>query len=340
MNLRIQYYDNLRAFACFLVILTHSAMPALNPEFGIFMVLFSLMGSPSSELFVSISSSLLAPTKLSMKEFYKKRFSKLLWPFLFWSIFMVLYRYSVDEIDIQTVYRKIILFPLKATEGIYWFVYVIAALYLINPIISPWLKIATKKEMQFFILIWFITLLLPLLNIITKESIYELNGNYNFILVYMGGFIGYMLIGVYFKKFPVIFKSKSRAFLVVAVFILLGIIPFAVGLILKVSAGELIGNNLSLSSAFFVIAIYLFFKNFKLPSVLENITSSIAKYSFGIYLIHIFILQEVVWKFMKNFRLPHPLLETPIIALTTLAICFLVVKGLSYLPMSEYFIGA
>src|SRR5690606_41090908 len=101
MTGKIQYFNNLRAIACILVILTHSSMPNSNPAFGIFLAGFSLLSSPSSELFVTISASLLAPTKQSMFEFYLKRFSKLIGPFLFWSFIVVLIDYTQAEISIS-----------------------------------------------------------------------------------------------------------------------------------------------------------------------------------------------------------------------------------------------
>lgn len=337
---RIQYYDNLRAFACFLVILTHSAMPALDESFGIFMVFFSLVASPSSELFVSISSSLIAPTKLSMKEFYKKRFSKLLWPFLFWSIFMVLYRYGTGQIDSETAIDRIIYFPIQPTEGVYWFVYAICGLYLINPIISPWLATAKKSEYKLVLGFWLITLILPYVNILSGKEMYKINGSYYFILAYMGGFAGYMLIGVYFKKFPIYIKNKFLMLTIVLGLLALGTIPILWSYIFARPAIPLLFNNLSLTSALYVSAIYIFFKNFNFLGILEKWMSIIAQYSFGIYLIHILIVREVVWKFLENNRIPHPLLETPFIAIISLLICLVIVKGLSYLPKSQYFIGA
>lgn len=337
---RIQYYDNLRAFACFLVILTHSAMPALDPSYGAFMVFFSLLASPSSELFVSISSSLLAPTKLSLMEFYKKRFTKLIWPFLFWSVFMVTFRFCMGQIDGSTAIKRIVLFPIKPVEGVYWFVYAICALYLLNPIISPWLAIVKKKELQFVLALWIVTLILPYLNIITGRTVYNINGNYNFILIYMGGFVGYMLLGVYFKKFPVFIPNKWMAIMLVIVLVILGTIPILWSYIFYRDATALLTNNLSLSSALYVSAIYIYFKNFKFHHFMEYWMTKIAKYSFGIYLIHILIVRQVVWKVLENHRISHPLLETPVIAITSLFICLGIIKCLSYLPKSKYIIGA
>lgn len=338
--MRIQYYDNLRAVACFLVILTHSAMPALSPTFGIYMVFFSLIASPSSELFVSISSSLIAPTKLTMMEFYKKRFSKLLWPFVFWSVVMVGYRYFDGQINIHTAINRVLLFPIQPTEGVYWFVYAICGLYLINPIISPWLEKATKKEFQFTIGLWVITLLLPYLNIITGRELYVLRGSYYFILAYVGGFVGYMLLGVYFRKFPILLQKKFQAVVLVLTLIILGTVPVLYAYTFNRSALAVVTDNLSLTSAFYVSAIFIFFKNFKLPTLIEKGMSIIAKYSFGIYLIHILVVRGLVWSFLENSRLPHPLIETPFIAIVSLVVCLCIVKVLSYLPKSEYFIGS
>lgn len=339
VRVRIQYYDNLRALAVFLVILTHSAMPALESSFGVSMVFFSLIASPSSELFVSISSGLLAPTKMPMFQFYRKRFSKLLFPFLFWSVFMVAYRYLIGQIDGETAVYKILLFPIEPTEGAYWFVYAICGLYLINPVISPWLEVVKKREFHFILGLWLITLVLPYLNIITGEQIYDIQGDYYFILTYLGGFIGFMLIGVYFKRYPIFFKDKFKAFSIVLTLIALGTIPILGCYLFNKPALTPLSNNLSLTSAFYVSSIYIFFKNFKFSMLLERCASIIAKHSFGIYLIHIFIVREVVWKFLENSRLPHPLIETPFIALVSLMICLMIVKCLSYLPKSKYFIG-
>lgn len=337
---RIQYYDNLRAFACFLVILRHSDMPELDPSNPFYWIFLNLVASPSSELFVSISSGLLAPTKLSLKEFYKKRFSRLLWPFLFWSVFMVGYRYFMGQIDGETAISRILLFPLEPTESVYWFVYAICGLYLINPIISPWLKVVGKREFQFVLLLWILTLILPYLNIFTGKEIYEINGDYYFILAYMGGFAGFMLIGVYLRKFPIFIQNKLSAFLFVCTLLILGTLPVIWGYLFNRPAISMLTDDLSLTSALYVTAIYIFFKNFKLPEFLEKWSTIIAKYSFGIYLIHILIVREFVWRIMENSRIPYPLIETPLITIVSLLICLVIVRGLSYLPKSQYFIGA
>lgn len=337
--MKLQYFNNLRATACFLVILTHSAMPALDQSFGIYMVLFSIISSPSSELFVTISSSLLAPSKLNMFDFYKKRFKKLIPPFLFWSIIILIIGLFKTDFDFNLFLKKVLLFPIVPVTGVYWFVYAISGLYFVIPLISPWLEQAKKTELLFIISIWVITLLLPYLNIITGEDIYNINGDYYFILNYLGGFIGYLFLGVYLRRHPIVFNKRIYFYLTTILLITLGLIPFIYGYFFNRSSLSLIADNLSLSSTFFVSAIFILFQNIKLPSVVEYSFNTIAKYSYGIYLIHIIVVRDIVWRFFENNRLPHPILETPVIALVSLIICILIVKVISFLPKSNYIVG-
>src|SRR5690606_31071017 len=243
------------------------------------------------------------------------------------------------EIDINEAIERIIFFPIKPTEGVYWFVYAICGLYLINPIISPWLQKTTKRELQFVLGLWVLTLLLPYLNIITGKEVYKINGNYYFILTYVGGFVGYMLLGVYFKMFPIFIKSKLKLLLVISTLIFLGTVPIIWSYLFDKSVLDIVYNNLSLTSALYVSAIYIFFKNFTFSNFINKWFSIIATYSFGIYLIHILIVREFVWKLLENNRLPHPLIETPFIALASLFICLAIVKLISYLPKSKYIVG-
>ena len=84
-NQRIFYYDFLRAFAIFAVILCHVdgiigysfwnlkvALPGL-------LTTIALTGVP---IFLMLSGALLLNKEYSLKEFFKKRFSRIIYPFL------------------------------------------------------------------------------------------------------------------------------------------------------------------------------------------------------------------------------------------------------------------
>ena len=230
--------------------------------------------------------------------------------------------------------------PISPATGVYWFIYAISGLYLLIPIVSPWLKKCSKKELLAVIGIWAITLVLPYINILGNSDFYKINGDYYFLLVYFGGFLGYLFLGVFLRRYPIIFKSKSKAFAFVLLLVIIGSMPVAYGYLFNRENLSIIMDNLSLTSAFYVLAIFCFFQNFKLPEFLESIFNTIATYSFGIYLIHIVVIRDLVWKLLENHRLPHPIVETPFITIISLIICFAIVRTISLLPKSKYIVGA
>lgn len=335
---RIAWLDAIRLLACFLVILTHSAMPAENEGDGFYMVIISLISTPSSELFITISGSILLPTILHMKDFYIKRFSKLFFPVAFWSMIIVSLSWLMKDTSLNEALIQLILIPIKPATGVYWFIYVICGLYLFAPIISPWLMHCTKNEIRFLILLWLITLGLPYLNII-MPGFYKIDGNYFFILNYFGGFIGYMLLGFYLRKYPVHYTSKLKLFLTIFFLIIAAILPIYLCYAHNKSLLPVIWNNLSLTSVLLVYAIYIFFQNIKLGKFLYSLVLRIAKYSFGIYLIHVIIVREVIWVLFKNMTGLNPIIKTFAIAILALSVCYFIIRLISLLPKSKYIIG-
>lgn len=336
---RILYIDNLRVLACFLVILTHSAM-GTEQRYGFYAVIVSLTSAPSSELFLTISGALLLPTRIRMKEFYIKRFSKLALPVLFWSLIILGINYSLGISSLNIIIKQLVLIPLAPVTGVYWFIYVICGLYLLAPVISPWIIASTQKEYQFIILLWLVTILLPYISFIWPDF-YDIDGNYYFILNYLGGFIGYMLLGVYLKKYPIILK-KTKAIVTIIILNSLAIVPILYCYLFRRDLINIINNNLSISSVLLVVSIFIFFQNFGWNNIkFINTIHTIARHSFGIYLIHIVVVREIVWKVYGSFRPEslNPLIETPAIALVSMVLSFLIVKLFSKLPYSNYIVG-
>ncbi|MCL5244789.1 acyltransferase [Cellulophaga sp. 20_2_10] len=336
---RVYYIDNLRVLACFLVILTHSAM-ATKDSYGIYAVIVSLVSSPSSELFLTISGALLLPTRIKMKDFYVKRFSRLALPVLFWSLIILFVDYITGASTLGITIKKLILIPLSPVTGVYWFIYTICGLYLLAPIISPWIIASTKKEYQFILLLWLSTILLPYISFVLPDF-YHIDGNYYFILNYFGGFLGYMLLGVYLRKYPIVLP-KPKAIAVILSLIVIAVLPILYCYLFKRDLITTINNNLSISSVLLVTAIFIFFQNFGSTNVkFNNFINYLAKYTFGIYLVHIMIVRNVVWHIYSLFRVEplNPLIETPLIAIVSMIICYACVKLISKLPQSKNIVG-
>lgn len=67
--------------------------------------------------------------------------------------------------------------------------------------------------------------------------------------------------------------------------------------------------------------------------------STISGLSFGIYLIHIFIMRTLLWNWDVITEIPNYYLQTAVVALFTFIGSYVVCKIISYLPYSQYVIG-
>lgn len=320
MKERLNYIDTLRVLACFLVILTHSAMPATDPKDGIWMFFYSFISSPSSELFLALSGAVLLPVNKSMKDFYVRRFKKLLPPVFIWSFIIMIIYVLTNKWDLYSGISSISLVFVKPVVGVYWFIYVIIGLYLLAPIISKWLIDASQKQVEFFLLLWLFNLIMPYFNLLIPDF-YQQSGTHYWMLNYFGGFLGYWLLGYYLRRYPFQWGINRKMFIVIILFILYSI--FILWMKLHDNDVSMYTDNLQIGSALGVILIFTFIQcyNFKLGRI-QKLISEVAKYSFGIYLVHILVARELVWHVFENFRFT-PLLETPIIALFSLILSFL-----------------
>lgn len=335
---RTLYFDILRMLACSLVILTHSAMPAIDPSHGPFYAFFSVLSTPSSELFLCISGAILLPVRKPTSEFYRVRFTKLIYPVLFWSVLITFFFYFYGSYDLKEAICKLWLIPFKPVHGVYWFIYSICGLYLLAPFISKWLNHTSKKELQLFLLLWGVTLILPLLNYF-MPGFYDLNGSYYNMFCYFGGFLGYMILGVYLRKYPIEIGGIKCT---LSINILVTVSLFSVIFICKLKGVDtcIITDNLSLFSAVAVANIFTMGQTVSKIDVVQRMApffANFAKYSFGIYLCHMIVIRSV-WKIFSLYRL-HPAIETPLICISSLILAYFVVKLFTKLPYSKFTIG-
>ena len=329
---RVLYVDNLRIIACFLVILTHSAMPATDYEqniehAGFWLYLISFIGSPASELFLAISGTVLLPIKISVKEFYKRRFVKLLPPVVFWSIFGVLLGWATGENTGEMVFEKIISIPFKPTIGIYWFRYVMIGLYLFAPVISACLFVASKRLVEWYLMIWIITLSMPwLCGLIGKD--FDQNGSHYWMLNYFGGFLGYWVLGYYLHQYPIKI-GVNRIWIILCILSILYPLSIAVMRLNNIYVNDYI-NNLQLGNAVLVTMLYTVVQNIKLSECVQTIITNIAKYSFGIYLVH-YYLRDVVWMLFQDSKISS-FLRSIVIALLIMSLSQIIIWILSRIP--------
>lgn len=214
MKERVVFLDYLRIIACFMVMVVHSCEPFyLGPDGTDIMnhtdALWSTLTDSAMRaciaLFVMTSSYLLVPLKATPVAFFRRRFTRVVIPFVVWVVILGL----VDISQGQTAAGawKPYVFDFNMYWGHLWFVYMILGLYLIMPVISPWLEKVSKKGEEAFLLVWLFTTLVPFLRqaAVAFTGSGELWGEANWnefgMLYYVSGFVGYVVLGHYFKKY-------------------------------------------------------------------------------------------------------------------------------------------
>lgn len=357
---RIAFVDYLRVVACFMVMLVHASesfyaadtsglagnVSMVTNESNRFWVAFydGGVGRTAVPLFMIISAFLLVPMKQgeSMLSFYKHRFLRILPPFVF---FMVLYCFlpllwhgMTWEQSLHDL--KMLPFNFPSMGGHLWFMYPLIGLYLIIPVVSPWLEKASAKEERVFIGLFTLSTFVPFIHrFITQELWGECFWNGFTALWYCSGYIGYLVLAHYIRVH--LAWSRAKRLKVGAAAFLLGATFTAWSFWWKGIPGQIIETPLLewawefctpnvLCATFGLFLLFTCIQKPKAPALITGI----AKRTYGMYLMHMFFLAPIAkWMVAGNVTQPRlPVyLAIPCIALLTFVCSWVGSKLLSYL---------
>ncbi|MFD0767203.1 acyltransferase [Mucilaginibacter lutimaris] len=345
------YLNVLRIFACLMVLTVHSGEFFYIGDKGqiirqdhLWVNNYGSLMRGCVPLFVMISGYLLLPIKESGSEFYKRRFSRLLIPFLFWSVMYAIVPYLLGSTKTGQMWHDLLIIPINFAPGAghLWFVYMFIGVYLFIPIFSPWVQTASKRFKQFFLLIWVITLCFPYIKTIYPEILGEAFWNKYHSGYYFSGYIGYLLLGHYIKEHISIAKWSGFMAGLALVFIGYTItyfvfdhqLPFAKDIPeLELSWSFPTINVAMMATGFFLMFRVISFKS----AAIENFIAKVSGLTYGMYLAHILVLVQL-FPIINNW-LHNVALVIPVLAITTFVVTYLLIKLLSYLPGSKYIVG-
>ena len=91
--------------------------------------------------------------------------------------------------------------------------YALSSIYLVAPIVSAWLRNSTKRDVELYLIIWSIILIIPYLEIFIPEINY-LKTN-NGILHYFSGWLWIAVLGYYCRYYVTVSKIKWYHFVFV-----------------------------------------------------------------------------------------------------------------------------
>lgn len=320
--------DLVRICAMFLIVLMHSPIP--NSASGIIMSGASYVTMPGIGLFFMVSGALLLNNKLPQRDFLNRRFSKILWPTLFWTVFYIGMNFITTPFSVTYATKTFFNIPFAAQgNGVLWFMYALAGLYLLTPILAKWLHGTSKKEIELYLLLWGVSLIYPYLSLLHID----INDSPSGILYYFSGYAGYYLLGFYLKQH----YRYQHWHLIAAVVV--GLLTPVIILALNIEFDFLnLFGYLSFPIACLSFAYWLTIHKTKITTSGRMHMVKTSSLCFGIYFIHIFVMRNIIWQvpIIKSLSGPISIIFIAIITfITSWGICYLINK----LPFSKYIIG-
>jgi surface polysaccharide O-acyltransferase-like enzyme len=342
----IIWFDLLRIIAFTMVVIVHASSSYFfnfqNSSEHFWGNLFGSATRACVPLFVVLSGALLLPMKLSTTDFVKRRLSRVFFPFVIWSVIYVLLTYFIEKGSIKGLLTNLAKLPFQYSDGglHLWYLYVLLGLYLIIPIISPWIITASKRDVSIFLGIWFFSMLVPMLRKVIPLPFGEAPWNSFGSFYYFSGYIGYLVLGYYLFNHLEWSRIKSIG---------IGLALFAAGAIFTIVGQQYVythsgGFNFqiwsynSINVALMVIGVVLAIKNMQVRNTIaERLIIELSNYSFGIFLVHYFIVYRI-------HEIIYPLglsaaITIPVNTVVTIIISYGIVKVISFLPGKKYIIG-
>lgn len=338
-----------RAVACLLVVMVHVSVRFYSAYDGNHTVLTNYLNQISrvgTPLFAVMSGFLLYNQTLNRefntKVFLKSRLTKIVIPFIFWSIFYLVYKsifgsYTFPNITSADEMKSFFnMFILGKSHYHLYFIVLVIQFYI--------LFLFIRKALNFKTIILF-TIISCYLNytFITNKFIFDnlyieefINGR-----SFLFEWIYYFMLGILLVElWPFIYKyllekkNSNYVLLTGGVIMLLTIFDYY-------SHGKIINSNQNLINMLtvpivFIVLVSLYNKIIMINDKIMKVFIRIGNMSMGIFLIHPFVIY--LYKDIAPYDVTaHPLLIFPYF-IAVISISILLLKVLSLIPFSNYII--
>lgn len=357
----IVWLDVVRLVAMFAVVCCHCTdpfnfYPGTSPDIGEIKFWGAAYGAvlrPCVPLFVMITGALLLPVRGSSGAFYKKRITRVFFPFLIWSVLYNLFPWLTGLLGVES---RVILdfFPysgedvMRQSLGVslgyigeipfnfsilavhMWYIYLLIGLYLYLPIFSAWVAQASERAKLGFLALWGVTLLLPYYNEFVSEYLWgSCSWNSFGMLYYFAGFNGLLLLGHVLRH-----REWSGRTLLLA-----GVPMFVAGYAVTYLGFrhmtslpdctdemlELFFTYCSLNVALMTVPVFMVCKKIRIRSErLKRILANLTLCGFGVYMIHYFFTGPSV-VLMRALEVPIPL-QIPCASVVAFGVSWLLVS--------------
>ena len=343
-SVNLEWVTNLRFIALFSVIILHASAVLLTQYNKVPLAdwltadLLNAFVRFSVPVFVMITGALNLGREYEPVDFLKKRLGRIVIPFLFWSLVYILYSWYNGEIDFDNDTQtniRLVLHQLKYGSSYHlWYIYMLIGLYLFIPVIGKFIRVATQKEITYFLLLWVITMFL--------EQPYVSRFKPQIDLHYFTGYLGYLVLGYYLSVRT--FKTKFLNRFMLLSFVLTGVIITTGTYLLtkyQCKTTTLFYEPLAPFAVWLSISLFLFIKLsvFHLPPAVKQVRDFVGRYAYGIFLCHALVLYLLDLIFHIDYKICMSILSIPLTAVLCLALSTSLIWLINKLPLIGKYVG-
>lgn len=242
---------------------------------------FTVGGKLGVNIFVLISGYFMINSTFRIQKLVR-----LIAQLLFYSIVISLILLISGKVEYSNRFLLNTLFPVSSNK--WWF----ASAYVIVYCLSPYINVMIKNcsERKFIILIFLLIFIQCFVPFIFKATL----------LSNVAWFITLYLIAAYIRLYPLkIFNSNK-------ILIPISLVSFILISLIKVFLNKDLWEMTNLICLICSVSIFCSFKNFNIPN--SVIINSIARTTFGIYLMHDYVLmRSVIWNDLLNCQFHYQL---------------------------------
>lgn len=223
--------------------------------------------------------------------FYKRKLPKVLIPFIFWSVFyLIFYLITIGNFNLYAFLKQTVFTAIGIPTYYHlWFFYQLIGLYLVTPLIIKFIDKLNSKDVAFIVCIFVFqnTFIEMFIKTTSSQSFIEIPfSGYSFFYYILGGLFGRGGLGILTK-----FKKWIFTLAIVSLFININGTKVIIGEIGEFS--DLFIKESIITVMIYCIGVFLIVSNLKLNLLSNKVRKLIVKISgltMGIYLIHPFVL--------------------------------------------------
>ncbi|MBE6316142.1 MAG: acyltransferase [Bacteroidales bacterium] len=346
---RTPYLDILRVLACLLVILIHTPIRQYDTFYNtpsLAGALYTVLVAVNCNLFFMITGALLLPVKMTGRRFVKRRLAVVLPPLVVWTVVYLLEHALLLHNFTPRLLTSILFHPV---EGLLWYVYVLAVIYVTLPLVSRCIDAIGKRGVEVILVLWVLSSYIPYQHGVFMEAS---QWSHNMFGAF-ANYYGYVLLGYYMHRYglPVFTRQHGWKWALLLVFgiVVMPLFEFLVQGRFGISWQQhldTITNDISVNNIAMATLLFALVQRFA-PERYDRqnrpMTSTwwpmLSKCTFGIYLSQMIVLRQIVWPLTPWLGRTHWVVDSLVSGVITFIVCFLLVFILRRLPLRRYIVG-